>query len=177
MPKPKLPVRAKTPRKPKAPKEEPLAFKNGRQFAYGDKDHAMKLLSGLGAIMATWKECAAVLGITEQTLNMMFRRWPDVKDAFESGKSGGKVSLRRNQFDLAKKNATMAIFLGLNYLDQQDLRQVNMGGRIDHKHEHSLMVTMLKEIDEESRSRPLIEHDSGEVVLAGRIAGPDEEAA
>lgn len=32
----------------------------------------------------------------------------------------GKISLRRNQFELSKKNATMAIFLGKQYLDQSD---------------------------------------------------------
>jgi hypothetical protein len=32
----------------------------------------------------------------------------------------GKISLRRAQFELAKKNAAVAIFLGKNYLGQKD---------------------------------------------------------
>lgn len=32
----------------------------------------------------------------------------------------GKISLRRNQFKIAQKNASMAIFLGKNYLGQKD---------------------------------------------------------
>jgi hypothetical protein len=31
-----------------------------------------------------------------------------------------KIQLRRNQFDLSKKSAAMAIFLGKNYLGQRD---------------------------------------------------------
>ena len=34
--------------------------------------------------------------------------------------AAGKVSLRRAQFKLAEKNATMAIWLGKQYLDQRD---------------------------------------------------------
>lgn len=38
--------------------------------------------------------------------------------AIKRGK--GKISLRRAQFELAKKNAAMAIFLGKQYLGQSD---------------------------------------------------------
>ena len=31
-----------------------------------------------------------------------------------------KIQLRRNQLELSKKSAAMAIFLGKNYLDQKD---------------------------------------------------------
>lgn len=34
---------------------------------------------------------------------------------------GGKISLRRNQFRLSEKNASMAIFLGKQYLGQRDI--------------------------------------------------------
>ena len=37
--------------------------------------------------------------------------------------SGGKRSLRRYQFDLAKTNATMAIWLGKQWLNQRDTPQ------------------------------------------------------
>lgn len=35
-------------------------------------------------------------------------------------RGSGKISLRRAQFELAKKNAAMAIFLGKQYLGQSD---------------------------------------------------------
>ena len=44
----------------------------------------------------------------------------------------GKASLRRIQFNLAKKSPAMAIFLGKNYLDQSDHKEV----RIDNADEH-----------------------------------------
>lgn len=40
---------------------------------------------------------------------------------YKSKKAKGKVSLRRYQFALAKKNATMAIFLGKQELGQRDV--------------------------------------------------------
>lgn len=146
----------------KPAKQEVLVNKGGRPFAVKDKDEAIKILGGLGAIMATWKECAAVLGITEPTLMAVFKRWPETEDAYKSGKEGGKVSLRRAQFDTAKKgNATLLVFLGLNYLDQRDLRNVNHSGSVQHSVEHSIVGMMLKEIDEEQRG-PVIEHRPGE---------------
>jgi hypothetical protein len=35
-------------------------------------------------------------------------------------RQGGKVSLRRQQFEIAKTNATMSIWLGKQYLGQTD---------------------------------------------------------
>ena len=43
----------------------------------------------------------------------------------------GKISLRRAQFELAKKNASMAIFLGKNYLGQRDHTEVELNTNID----------------------------------------------
>lgn len=37
----------------------------------------------------------------------------------------GKTSLRRNQFALSKTNATMAIWLGKQYLDQKDIQYMD----------------------------------------------------
>lgn len=108
---------------------DPLTKKNGRPFALPGPETdpesymgVLHTLSGLGSIMATSRECAAVLGVTEPTLFAFFNRHPDARDAWESGKEQGKASLRRKQFDLATTNATIAIFLGLNLLEQKDLR-------------------------------------------------------
>lgn len=49
-----------------------------------------------------------------RTFNMTF------SDVFRQKRSGGLISLRRNQFRLSEKNATMAIFLGKNYLGQKE---------------------------------------------------------
>ena len=42
----------------------------------------------------------------------------------EKGQAMGKASLRRSQFKLAEVNATMAIFLGKNWLGQTDKQAV-----------------------------------------------------
>lgn len=41
-------------------------------------------------------------------------------DIYKMFSATGKVSLRRNQFELSKKSAAMAIWLGKQYLDQKD---------------------------------------------------------
>lgn len=41
-------------------------------------------------------------------------------EVFSVKRGLGKIALRRAQFELAKKNAVMAIFLGRNYLGQRD---------------------------------------------------------
>ena len=41
-------------------------------------------------------------------------------DVYKKHSASGKISLRRYQFELAKKSAAMAIFLGKNYLGQTD---------------------------------------------------------
>lgn len=50
-------------------------------------------------------------------------------EIFEIKRGLGKISLRRNQFRLAEHNATMAIFLGKQYLNQRD--QVEVEGDDD----------------------------------------------
>jgi hypothetical protein len=140
------------------PKEHPIQTKKGRKWAIADVEAAKRVLGGLGALMATWAECATALGISEATLSRIFKRWPDAKEAYEDGKNGGKISLRRTQFKLADRNATMAIFLGMNYLEQKDMRNFNHSGDVKHSHEHTVIGMMLKEIDEEAREMPMIEH-------------------
>lgn len=44
----------------------------------------------------------------------------------------GKISLRRAQFELAKKNGAVAIFLGKNYLGQTDKQEI-VSSTIDEK--------------------------------------------
>lgn len=41
-------------------------------------------------------------------------------EVFNIKRGSGLISLRRNQWKLAEKNAAMAIFLGKNYLGQRD---------------------------------------------------------
>ena len=76
-----------------------------------------KLFENLCAIQCTEKEICAVLGLNawcKRTYKMTF------SDTYKSKKLLGKSSLRRTQFRLAEKSASMAIWLGKQYLDQKD---------------------------------------------------------
>ena len=72
----------------------------------------------LGRLQCSYEECSAWLGVKVSTLSMR----KDFLEAYKRGKEQGKASLRRAQFKLAEKNATMAIWLGKQYLDQKDDR-------------------------------------------------------
>lgn len=73
-------------------------------------------------IQCTKDEICGILDIDEKTLT----RW--CKDTYDMGFSDiykkkcqvGLMSLRRTQFKLAEKSASMAIFLGKQYLGQKD---------------------------------------------------------
>lgn len=76
----------------------------------------------LCAIQCTQEEICGVLGVTDKTLNNWCRKEykATFSEVFREKKQVGKMSLRRSQFKLAEKNATMAIWLGKQYLDQRD---------------------------------------------------------
>lgn len=86
--------------------------KIGRPKVKIDLDIAEKL----GNLQCTIKECAAFMDIPVTTLQG--RR--DFRLAYEKGLENGKISLRRIQFKLAERNATMGIWLGKQYLGQRD---------------------------------------------------------
>jgi hypothetical protein len=88
-------------------------------------------LRALASILATTKEIAAVLGVHEDTLFEAFKREPRLREIYMSGRETGKASLRRVQFDLAKRNAAMAIFLGKNLLGQSDQQDHRFRGSIN----------------------------------------------
>lgn len=54
----------------------------------------------------------------------------DHRELYEMGKEEGRASLRRYQFDMAKKNPTMSIWLGKQYLGQQDKQAHEHSGGI-----------------------------------------------
>ena len=50
---------------------------------------------------------------------------------FDQKRESGKVSLRRMQWQHAEKSASMAIFLGKNYLNQRDVSSVGISMQVD----------------------------------------------
>ena len=100
----------------------------GRPRTLKPDDATLRQLQGLGAIQCTTREGAAAMGVTEPTFLKFLKDYPEAREAFETGKGQGLVSLRRKQFQLADKNAAMAIFLGKNYLGQSDRQEHQLTG-------------------------------------------------
>lgn len=75
----------------------------------------------LANIQCTQEEIASFLGISSRTL----LRDEKFKEIFENARETGKASLRRIQWKHAEKSASMAIFLGKQYLGQKDNVEVS----------------------------------------------------
>lgn len=90
---------------------------------------------GLCAIQCTSEEMCSVFGCCEDTLNAWCKKtYQDengepmtFSDVFKQKRLAGKASLRHSQFQLAKKSATMSIWLGKQWLGQSDTPQKGSG--------------------------------------------------
>ena len=74
-------------------------------------------------IQCTEEEIMSVFGVCKDTLISWCKSTYDGKDfstIYKEKRQGGKASLRRNQFELAKTNASMSIWLGKQYLGQRE---------------------------------------------------------
>lgn len=86
------------------------------------KEIDQKEFEKLCGLQCTVEEIAAWFDCSVDTIE----RWCEKEygqkfaDVFSEKRSYGKISLRRTQWQLAEKNASMAIFLGKNYLGQRD---------------------------------------------------------
>lgn len=84
-----------------------------------DQDQFEKLCG----LQCTEAEIMGWFDITDKTLT----RWckdtygESFSEVYAKKREKGKISLRRAQFRLAEKSASMAIFLGKNYLGQRDV--------------------------------------------------------
>jgi hypothetical protein len=75
----------------------------------------------LAQIQCTDYEIALVIGVSEKTIERRKKAGGDFLAAYEKGRSEGRTSLRKWQFEAAKnKNITMLIWLGKQYLNQTD---------------------------------------------------------
>lgn len=99
----------------------------GRPLSLVPDEKTLETIKGLGEIQCTTKECAAVLGVTEKTYIEFKKRCPEVEEIYNEGAGNGKTSLRRRQFQMSEKSATMQIWLGKQYLGQKDKSEVEGG--------------------------------------------------
>lgn len=86
------------------------------------KEIDQKQFEGLCALQCTKDEICGFFEITDKTLESWCKRTYNqgFSDTFKEKRGKGKISLRRAQFQLAQKNANMAIWLGKQYLGQTD---------------------------------------------------------
>ena len=74
----------------------------------------------LAMLQCTHREAAGFLDLRVNAFRQLLRKNHKVAEAWERGQQMGLVSLRRKQMALASHNATMAIFMGKQYLGQRD---------------------------------------------------------
>lgn len=86
------------------------------------KEIDQKQFENLCGLQCTLEEVCSWFGVTDKTLNSWCKRTYDMtfSEVFKQKRGAGQISLRRAQFRLAEKNATMAIWLGKQYLGQKD---------------------------------------------------------
>jgi hypothetical protein len=95
----------------------------GTQMGRPEKVIDWRLFEDLCSIHCTQQEIAHILHIHIETLRLRACKHYDEKDfsaIYTRFTAHGKMSLRRAQFNLAKKSASMAIWLGKHWLDQKE---------------------------------------------------------
>ena len=83
-------------------------------------------LEGLCRLCCTQDELAAYFNVSAETIRNRLNDDPEFKRAYDKGRATGKISLRRKQIELADGgNASMAIWLGKQLLNQTDKQEID----------------------------------------------------
>lgn len=100
---------------------KPTGNPNGRP----PKEFDQKTFEGLCHVWCTFEEIENILGAKREAINYWCQRTygESLQEVYNKFSDGGKASLRRNQLQLSKKNAAMAIWLGKQKLGQRDIPQ------------------------------------------------------
>lgn len=100
---------------------KPTGNPNGRP----PKEFDQKTFEGLCHVWCTFEEIENILGAKREAINYWCERTygESLQEVYNKFSDGGKASLRRNQLQLSKKNAAMAIWLGKQKLGQRDIPQ------------------------------------------------------
>lgn len=86
------------------------------------KEIDQKQFEDLCGLQCTLEEICGWFEVCSDTLETWCKRTykRSFSEVFAQKRGAGKISLRRSQWRLAEKNATMAIFLGKQFLGQRD---------------------------------------------------------
>lgn len=101
------------------------------------KEIDKKTFEKLCGLQCTQEEICDYFEVCTETLNSWCKRtYKDengkdmcFSEVFKQKRGLGKISLRRSQWRLAEKSATMAIWLGKQYLDQKDTQEVTIDNK------------------------------------------------
>jgi len=107
-----------------------------------------KKVKKLCSIQCTGEEIASVLEISYDTLQRALEREKKTTFAeyFKKNSGGGRASLRRRQFEAALAgNPALMIWLGKQYLGQEDKMDVN--AKTKNTHEHKIRKLSPEEIE------------------------------
>ena len=117
----------------------------------------MDRLAALGAAQCSLIEVRHSFGATETRLNNFFRDLPRARTIYEKAGADALERLRAAQFKLAETNATMAIFLGKQYLGQADRRELESSVQsaedafaVDAQHVRDKLAAILADRDPEA---------------------------
>ena len=104
---------------------KPTGNPNGRPLTEIDK----KQFEGCCKILCTKNEICDIFSIDEKTLTAWCEREYGMgfSDVYKKFSADGKKSLRRYQFEQAEKSASMAIWLGKQWLGQTDEVKIDNG--------------------------------------------------
>lgn len=112
-----------------------------------------KIFENLCGLQCTMLEICDAFDVDDKTLTAWCKKTYNkpFSEVFKLKKGKGLVSLRRSQWKLADKNASMAIFLGKQYLGQKDVveTQIVNNGIIDELTE---ALKNVKETERDSES-------------------------
>lgn len=106
------------------------------------KEIDQKQFEALCGLQCTLLEICDALDVTDKTLDKWCKRTygEHFSEVFSKKRGKGKISLRRMQWRLAEKNATMAIWLGKQYLGQKDI--VELGMPVNNTQDDALSVSL-----------------------------------
>lgn len=110
---------------------KPTGRPNGRPKIQIDNEQFKKLCE----LQCTKEEIAGFFNCHEDTIENYCKNeyGESFSLVFKKLSYNGKMSLRRYQFELAKHNASMAIFLGKQYLGQKDYPDSDEDGKSKNK--------------------------------------------
>ena len=112
-----------------APKNKVGRPEGSGKLQVSDAD-MMRQLEACGKMQCTQPEAAAILGVSLATFENFLGSNKKARDVWDAAQSVGRASVRRQQFKLMNDgNATMAIWLGKQYLGQKDKNETELTGK------------------------------------------------